>query len=128
MRKFAMLVFDEFVPNATQVFTPATLNDRLGSVDHLGIQVIADNVSGTSPTVTVQIQHSTDQRNWLGKNGTAEINASAISAAQTTQLQGFDASPNNVTFGFVRLAITLGGTSPAAHLKIYVTGRDDATG
>jgi hypothetical protein len=120
MRKFNALVFDEFIPNNTQIFTNPALNENLGAFDKLSLFAIGDNFS-SGATLTVQIQHSADQRNWTNKNGTAEINGTSIAA--NTVLAGFDTSSSG-SFGFVRLAITLGGTTPSTHLKLYVTARD----
>ena len=128
MRKITMLVFDDFIPSNAQVFTAAVLNDRLGQFDHLVLNAVADQSAGTNPTLAAQISHSSDQRNWTNKNGTAEIPATAIPVGATTSLVGWDSSPNNPTLGFVRIGITLAGTSPAAHVKLYVTARDDAAG
>ena len=123
MRKMNFVVFDDYIPSNVQVFTAQSLNDRLGLFDKLSIEAVADNVAGTSPTITVQIQHSSDNRNWVNKNTTAEINAAGISVGSTTPNAGSDTS-SAASLGFVRLAITLGGSSPSAHVKIWVTARD----
>lgn len=127
MRKFNALVFDEYVPSSTQVFTSSNLDDRLGLPNTLSLFAVADNVGAQGATLTVQIQHSADRRNWLQKNvNNPEISGATLNAGVTTAAQGFDSSPSNGNFGFVRLAITLGGMTPSAHVKIYVTGRDDS--
>lgn len=125
MRKFNALVFDEYVPTQTQVFTSSVTDDRLGAPNTLSLFAVVDNVSGANGTLTVQIQNSADRRNWVPKSvsNTPEINGAGITPGATTVLQGFDAAPSNGTLGYVRLAITVAGVT--AHVKIYVTGRDD---
>ena len=124
MRKLAILAFDDFIMNTTTVYTPQSLNDALGAFDKLTMQAVCDSITGTSPTITVQIEHSVDQRHWTAKNGTAEIAAVAISVAAPNSVGGDTSSVGSL--GYVRLAITLGGTSPTAHVKVWVTGRDTA--
>lgn len=125
MRTNIQMVFDEFVPGTTAVYTSEEWNDPLGLPNKLAIQAVADQVSGTSVTLTVAMEHSCDQRNWALKSGTAQINAEPITAATTTTLFGSD-SGSTPTLGYVRLKISLAGTTPAAHIKIHVCGRDDA--
>lgn len=122
MRKLAILAFDDFIMNTTTVYTPQSLNDALGTYDKLTMQAVCDSLGGSGNTIKVQIEHSVDQRNWLAKNGTAEINAVSVSVA-TPSVFGGDTSSTG-SLGFVRLAITLGGTTPTAHVKVWVTGRD----
>jgi len=124
-RKANLLVFDDFVVGTTATYTPTRLNDRLGQFDKYSLTAIADQVSGTTPTVTVQLEHSADQRNWANKNGTAEINAQSLSTSQTNVFTGTDAgtTPANA---FVRLRVVLGGTTPQAHVKVYACLRDDS--
>lgn len=124
MRKLAILAFDDFVMSTTTVYTTQALNETLGAFDKLTIQAVADQIAGTSPTVTVRIEHSGDQRNWVVKNGTAEINAFGITVATPTTIGGDTSLVGSM--GFVRLSLTLGGTSPTAHIKLWVTARDTA--
>ncbi|APR86496.1 Hypothetical protein A7982_11848 [Minicystis rosea] len=125
MRRYMMTAMDEFVVSTTAVYTSQDHNQKLGSTDQLAIQVIADQISGTSPTLTLQIEHSADGRNWASKAVTPEINVQALSSASTNVFYASDAGATP-TLSFVRFKITLGGTSPVAHLKVNVTGRDEA--
>jgi hypothetical protein len=126
MRKANTLAFDDTVVGTTTVYTPTGLNDALGACDKWAIQAVADLVSGTTPTITVQLQHSSDQRNWMNKNTTAEINAQNLSSSATDPKFGSDAG-TTPALAFVRLAITLGGTSPQAHVKVWVCLRDEGS-
>lgn len=122
-RRTSTLVFDDFVVGTTAVYTSPEFNDELGRCERLAIQAIADQVTGTSPTLLVQQEHSSDQRNFSNKNGAAEIPATSISTTATTVLTGYELG-TNPSHGYIRLRIQLGGTSPQAHVKIWVTGRD----
>lgn len=121
MRKLSILAFDDFVTSTPTVYTTMALNEALGAFDKLTIQAICDSLSA-SPTVTVAIEHSGDQRNWIAKNGTAEIAAFAPTTTIPSKAGGDTSLVGSM--GFVRLAITLGGTTPSMHLKLWVTARD----
>lgn len=122
MREFSKDVFDEIISGTGNTwYTPGSFNDLLGSADFLGIYAATTNVSGTSPTLTIQTQHSADGQNWVNVSGTAEIPATAI--ASNTGYYGSDNGVSPVLASFVRLQITLGGTSPQCRLKLSVTGR-----
>lgn len=126
MRTNVMTVFSDFVAGTTPVYTSEEWNDALGLANKLAIQAVSDQVSGTGTiSLTVAIEHSCDQRNWAAKSATAEINAQTITAATTTTWFGSD-SGVTPSLGYVRLKVTLAGTTPAAHVKIHVCGRDDA--
>lgn len=124
MRLFHAQVYDENVEGTTALYTDPTHNSMLGSVEKLSIFAITDTVSGTSPTLQVQIEESGDQVHWVNKAGAAEIPATAISAAALTTLVGRDtgATPSQA---FLRLRVTLGGTTPKGHVRIWVTGRGE---
>jgi hypothetical protein len=122
MQKFNTLVFDESLSGTgTTWYSDADFSDMLGECDSLAIEARTTNVSGTSPTLTVQVEHSADNQNWLSLAGTAEINAQAI--ANDTAIVPIIGSSSVIPLGFVRLRVALGGTTPACRLKIYATGR-----
>jgi hypothetical protein len=120
-------VFDDFIAGTSSVYTAAQHNATLGQYDQMSIQAIVDklSVSGGSPTLTVQIEHSADQRNWESKSGTAEINAAGMTAGTTNIESGYDAG-TTPSHAFERLRIALGGTSPEGHVKIWITARDES--
>jgi hypothetical protein len=128
MRKPNVLVFDEFVygvGSVAAVFTDAKWNDYLGRLDQTALFAVADSTAGTAPGVSVQIQMSADGRNWVNKNGSAEITVSTPTGA-TTAAYGYDAG-SAPSAAFVRLAVWLAGTgSPSAHVKVFVCDRDQA--
>jgi hypothetical protein len=120
---FSGKVFDDMLYGAGPHYTDASLNGRLGACDKLAIQCLADITSGTTPTIAVAIEHSSDGRNWKQKNGAAEIPAVTLAPGVTNSFTGGDAG-TSPSLGYVRLAITLGGTGPAGHVELSVCGRD----
>lgn len=123
MRRFTQLVFDDFVVGTGNVYTNPVHEDLLGSADRLAIQAVAAQFTGTSPTLTVQVEHSSDGRNYSSKNGTPEVNGMSLSGSATVTASGTE-SGANPSAKYVRLRIALGGTTPQAQVKVYVTGRD----
>lgn len=125
MRAFNQLVFDAVIQGTTVTYTDPSFNTLIGSADTLAIEAIVDQVSGTSPTLTVDLQHSGDNRNFVSKltGASAVIPALTLSTSAITTTLGTEPSSPNVLLGYVRLALTLGGTTPSAHIRIYVTGR-----
>src|SRR4051812_44198546 len=128
MRVFHSLVFDENIEATTNIYTDASWNAQLGLPDKLTIFALTDTVSGTSPTLSVQIEEGPDQVHWQSKLGTAtttaEIFSTALSAAANTVAVGRDAGAVP-SAAFIRLRIALGGTSPKAHVRVWVTGRGE---
>jgi hypothetical protein len=118
------VVFEDYVPNTTTVYTDNVFDERLGRHDQLAIQCIV-NEQNAAGGIRVQMLHSNDGRHWMAKYaGTGEISASDnVPATGTVSLAGFDqgATPS---FRFVRLAITLVSPCTRAHVKINVATRD----
>lgn len=122
MRTFTRLVFDDHVPGTTAVFTSDAFSDLLGAADQLAIQVVATNISGTSPSLILRVQTSHDGRLWSYKSATPEIDSRGITPGGTTTEVGTD-SGATPSLARVRLQIALGGTNPAAYLRVWVSGR-----
>jgi hypothetical protein len=127
MRVFHTVVFDDTVEGTTAVYTGPQHNSILGFPDALSIYGYAAQAAGTSPTITVQVEHGPDERRWINRNGTAEVNAVSLNAATETPFSGNDLNPAGTTrLGFARLRVQIGGTgSPKARVKIWVTGRGE---
>lgn len=119
------LVYDATMDGTTSVYVDPAWHDRLGLPDRLTLFAVADGVSGTSPTLSVQLEESSDQQSWLNVNGSAEIPATTISTSATTALVGYctGAFPNMT---FIRARLQLGGTTPRARVRLWVTGRGEA--
>ena len=122
MRKLAILAFDDFVMSSTVVYTTQALNEVLGTFDKLTIQAMCDSATGTNPSITVRMEHSGDQRSWVIKNASPEIPTTVITATSPSIIGGDTSLVGSMAF--VRLAITLAGTTPTMHVKLWVTARD----
>ena len=124
MRIFHALVFDTTIEGTTALYSDPQYNDPLGAADALSLFAVGDTASGTSPTLTAQMEESGDQVHWNAKAGTAEINAASLSTSANTIAVGRD-SGSTPSSGFVRLKVSLGGTSPKARIRLWATGRGD---
>ena len=122
MQVFHILVYDDAVEGTTAVYSDPRHNAELTAADALQIMGVVSQVGGSTPTITVQLEHSADNRNFVNKSGTAEIDAASLSTTALTVVSGYDdgAVP---TGGFARLRIALGGSSPEARVRLWVTGR-----
>jgi hypothetical protein len=69
MRSFHTLIFDDVVEGTTAVYSPPGFDDTLGAVDALSLCASASQVTGTSPTLTVQVEQSPDERRWSNGRG-----------------------------------------------------------
>jgi hypothetical protein len=121
-RKTSVLIFDDNVVGTTAVYTSPEFNDLLGQYERGAFQVVGDQAT-SGATVTVQQEHSADQRNWSNRNGSPEVNGAALSTSITTNTSGYELG-TGTGHGYVRLRIQLAGTTPQAHIKIWYTGRD----
>jgi len=124
MLAYNKLVFDNTISGTVGTwYSPCLYDDLLGSADAIHLMVHPMSVSGTSPTVTCRLEHSADGRKWIQVSGTAEINAQAL--VNDTAIGSTTPSLQTITpyLQFVRVKVTLGGTSPVAGLKIYAAGR-----
>jgi hypothetical protein len=125
MLAFNKLIFDNTISGTAGTwYSPCVYDEILGSADAVFLMVHAMGVSGTSPTITCRLEHSANGRSFKEVSGTAEINAQAL----VTDTAIKSTSPTSLVtltpyLRFVRLKVTLGGTSPSARLKIYATGR-----
>jgi hypothetical protein len=121
---FHFLVFDDAIEGTTATFSNSRFNAQLATADRFQIMGVVSQVgvSSGTPTLTVQLQHSADNRNFVDKSGTAEIDAATLSTTAVTVVSGNDAGSVPLG-GFLRLEITLGGTSPKARVRLWVTGR-----
>jgi hypothetical protein len=129
MRIFHRLVFDAYVNGTANVYSDPTLAILLGSVDQLAIGGYGTQVSGGSPTLTVQVEHSFDNVRWLNRNTAAEVNGQTLSTSTETPFGGNDGDHTlRPRLEFVRLRIALGGTTPAGQVRLWVTGHDEGEG
>jgi hypothetical protein len=132
----SLTVFDDYVAtsstgaNATvTAYTSDDLSEKIGFYDQLSIQVVVDDTAvGTAPaSLTVQIQHSANGRNYVAKNASPEVSSpTQLNIGQPTYMAfGFDAG-NTPSLAFVRLAIVLtSSVGPVrAHVRVTVVANN----
>jgi hypothetical protein len=124
MRVYHTLVFDENIEGTTALYSNPVHNDTLAVTEKVEIFAVADTASGTSPTLTAQIEESPDGIHWQNKNTNAEINGVSLSTTANTIAVGRDAG-TNLGSGLCRLRVALGGTNPKGHVRIWATGRGE---
>ncbi len=125
--RITVIAFDDYVESTgpITVYTNPRLNWLVGLFDQIAIQIVTDDVEGLVPTLSAQVLHSADGRNWIRKyHDYPEISVTALSTVNTTDLYGFDdgAFPS---LAFVCLSMTLGGLlNSRAHIKCTLTCND----
>jgi len=141
MRRGNYIVFDDYIPAGTDtsnpVFSSTELNARNGQCDQLAFQVCIDNVSGaTVGGFDLYMEHSADGRHFVvSKSGVANPppsgkgDISITSALSTTTANvAWGANDGSMPFlGQVRFRLFFTNKQTAAHVRVYVTQRDQGT-
>jgi hypothetical protein len=137
-RRTNKLIFDDYVPlnttSTTPVYTSAEFYRSLARFDQIAMQVIIDNVtrSGGTAGFALQIETSGSGRHFTKLNGTPDVSIAASPGLVTTATNVATgsypsvSSSGGVLLGFVRFAFYFTEATTAAHVKIYVTQRDQA--
>jgi hypothetical protein len=137
MRRANFVAFDEFLPLGTSssapVFTSAELNAKLGQFDQLAIMIAIDNVGGSSiGGFELFIEHSADGRNFLVENtnsttpsGSGDISITTLSTGVTNVKYGYH-SGSSPLLNYVRFRLYFTNATTSAHVRVYVTQRDDS--
>ncbi|MFO0759491.1 MAG: hypothetical protein U0359_23570 [Byssovorax sp.] len=139
-RRTNLLVFDEYVPlsttSANPVYTSTEFERSLALFDQIAIQVVIDNVtrSGGTAGFYLHIETSGNGRHFsqINNSGSPEVVFGASPGLSTTSTNVASGSyPGAVSsdgslLGFVRFAIHFTEATTAAHVKVYVTQRDQA--
>lgn len=122
MRDLRILAFDDVITGTTATwYTSDDFINTLGMADGLVLHAVTTSVSSPAPTLTCQVEHSADARHWLNVNTNPEING--VTTGNDLSFLGYVDLLNPPMLTFVRIRITLAGTSPACRLKLHVTGR-----
>lgn len=120
------LVFDEYVDGTASIYSKPQFNALLSLADLYSIHAAAFIESGTSPTLTLQLEEGPDNFNWGNKKATPEVNAAALtSGALTVATHSVGGGSTFPTSGYMRLRVQLGGTSPRGRVKVWFTGRGE---
>ena len=122
MKALNLLVFDDTISDLqTAWYTPESYNDQLGQHDQIAVQASVGDVSGTSPSLMVLIEHSADGRHWLPVGAVPDI---WVDLTPNTVFYASQAGNAPPLLGFVRLNVSLAGMQPQCRLKLFVTCRD----
>lgn len=123
------LVEDTFLNGAVTQVAKLQWIPVLGNFDNLRVIVIADQVSGSSLTLSVDLRETpTFKTAGVGSRQLKNlVNAAAPVAGQSNMYQASlsDADALPPTYGLA-IRYTFGGTNPRAHIRIWVTGRGRA--
>ena len=121
MRNFVVKAFENYVVGTSNVYTPTSVAELLGSADRLCCTAVVYRILGTTPRLTIQFEHSFDGTRWLNQNTTPELNAfEALGGIGNIALFSSTRIP---TLNYVRLRIALTGTTPSANLAVWICGR-----
>ena len=124
MRIGTLTLFDETISGTSTLwYTPASTYDVLGRGDLFAFGATVYNVTGVTPTLTVQVEHSADGQNWTNRVTSPEIGPTNIANASNTMQVGAIDGWQPVMLHFVRLRMQLGGTSRQRRLKLTATTR-----
>lgn len=125
MKVFHELAFEGYVVGGTNnLFSDPRLMELLGSVDTLHWSGYTAQVTGASPTLTLNEFYSNDRSQWYNTVAVPILNALSLSTVSETFFQAMDPFPAVARFGYGRLQIVLAPASATAFLRLWVTGRD----
>ena len=125
MRAFHELVFDERIEDAAFHAPPWPWGLLFGSVDTLKLVVAVDSVEGVSPTLSMILYDLPNlvQTEWVKVPFTDTPLLLTQNTLLTATYSAADALyPASNALHFV---VWLGGASPKAHVRVWVTGRQN---
>jgi len=125
MRTINAPIFDDFIAGTAETHSSDEFDAVLSSLDQLSIQLVATEVSyntgGAPPTLSAELQMSSDCRNWVSSRVRLPARSLSLTETNVFSLTNIAALP---ACSRVRLAATLGGTEPQTRLRAYVCGRE----
>lgn len=125
MLLFTQQVFNSYISGTQSVFTDYSLADALGKAERLSFTFAVRGVTGTSVTIAFTIEGSPDGTRWIAQSGGPDYQI-GLSSGDNTNF--YFTNQSNVPFlGRIRIRATLGGTSPAGVLQMWVVGRTPAS-
>ncbi|HVW25553.1 MAG TPA: hypothetical protein VHC69_09290 [Polyangiaceae bacterium] len=125
MKVFHELAFEGYVVGgATNLFNDPALMELITAVDTIHWSGYTTQVTGVSPTLTLNEFYSNERSLWYNTVAAPILNALPLSTSAETPFQAMDPFPAVARFGYGRLQIVLGPTTARAFLQLWVTGRD----
>lgn len=120
MRAFNQLILDTTVTGTVPVCSPTEFDELLGRADELLFEVEVESVSGSSPTLTLDVYHCNSGKKFVIAPSGTILSAVSISSVPYRDLAKYSSS----TLGsLVQLLVTLGGTTPVARVRVWACGR-----
>lgn len=120
--KYCIKTHDVGLAGTVTRYSDSTMDEVLAVAEQFFITAKVVGVGGTSPTLTVMIEHSLDGVNWVAPS--LPIFLTALTAGIVNDLRGSEVGSSLVFGRYVRIAAFLGGTgSLTANVEIWVCGR-----
>lgn len=119
MQIYNLKVFDDVIAGTGRTwYSSDEYNELLGAADWMVVGAVVSAIGGTSPQLQVTVQGSCDNDTWEETGGYVVV-STAIAASGLY----FGTELGNPFPSYIRLALTLGGTSPQCRVQLYATGR-----
>lgn len=122
-RRFQRLLLSERLEGTDRVYGPHEACAWLAGVDGLAFAGFAEEISGLAPSLIFLVGESPNGRSWTELAPPVSIPFGTINL----QVAG-GINYGSPWSGFARFGLQLGGTNPAATVKLWVTGRDVRSG
>jgi hypothetical protein len=122
---FVQEIFNNFVSGTANIYTDTGIASLLGSVDRLSFGLKVLGVTGTSPTITCQLESSADGARWQNQQATPELSAQSLNAGDNFTFL-FNNTLGNPVANLVRMRIALGGTTPQGVVRIVASGSSNS--
>jgi hypothetical protein len=124
-RRFSRLMMDERVDGTVPLYAAHEACAWLAGTDDIAWGVITDDITGSLVTLTVLLEDGPNGKAWeqipVGPYNLPNPNPIIVSGMPGLET-GICLS------GFARFGIKLGGTTPGARVRLWVTGRDARAG
>lgn len=121
---YCIPVFEGALTGASAPQTsPANMNGTIAQAERFFLQARVTQVAGTSPSITVTLEHSNDDVNFTTKS--TLINGTALTANQQNNIFAQDLGTAQVGGCSMRVSVSLGGTTPSAYVQLYLCGRSN---
>jgi hypothetical protein len=123
MRRFHELIFDRYCENAGFFSPIQAYNYLFGYVHTLRFIIVADVVSGGSPTLTIPVYETGNAQQ---ANVIKELLSLAPLAANASNIFSASVAATDAAYPpakYLVPVVVLGGTDPKAHVRIWATGR-----
>ncbi len=129
MRIFHELIVDDYMEDTAVHFTKSHWNATIGNFETMRLFIVADRVSGTSPALFISLDETPimDLSRLSGVTF-AGLGTVPLVAGQTNTFTGAVSvsDPGMPASYALPIVYLLQGTSPKAHIRIWVTGRGRA--